>query len=618
MTSVERRGRPLGRRAVLATGAAAVTGCITAPAAKPNLAETRPTMAELPAPAVPVALPPAPVVEVAAVAPAPPPRAALIELGVEQIVQPFWAPEGDRVLYYDQPAPGQGGTWRVDPATGKIERERPQWGSYVARGSLLVTPRPTQRDTHVLHLPSGREWTLATTNGGTFSPDGAMVTSSAAAAAQPGQPTPGGQGNFSTTTLMVSWADGQHATRHALPINASPVGWVRGADGSPNGRLLLSGRRARLNNTSFWLYNPNDKKLDELSQTSSRRIIGTHVSPDGEWVAFYAAWNQDAGQNGLWAMKADGSVRRRLPFNGSYRWTADGRLIVIPNRVSAAESHEVWELEPSSGELRKLTDAATLPFRILNYDWDLSPDGTNLVFVEAGSKRLANISLPPGLEPVAGAAPSATPNPGPASGGKPYRLPFETAPGPNGWYLAQFYGVTTGGYRGRNSAYSQGQGIHFGIDFAAPVGTPLVAVMGGRVLAIDGDYGSPPHNVVLALDDGNQAMYGHVMERSRHVQVGQRVEAGQVVANTGDSSSPYDGFGNPHVHLEIRKRGRATATNLVPYFDANWDDMSMGSYPGPRFERDLDNPRKHQFPDDQPDIYFGGPVITNFARPWPP
>src|SRR5688500_10305083 len=205
MSSVNRHARRLGRRTILAAGSAVVTGCFSAPAAQSNAAQTRPVMAELPAPAPQVAAPP-PVVEVAPVAPAPAPRPSLIELGVEPIVQPCGAGEGDRVLFYDQPAPGQGGTWRVDPATGKIERERPQWGSYMARGTLLVTPRPAQRDTHVLHLPSGREWTLATTNGATFSPDGSMVTHSAAAAAQPGQPAPGGQGNFSTTTLMVSWA----------------------------------------------------------------------------------------------------------------------------------------------------------------------------------------------------------------------------------------------------------------------------------------------------------------------------------------------------------------------------------------------------------------------------
>ncbi len=122
----------------------------------------------------------------------------------------------------------------------------------------------------------------------------------------------------------------------------------------------------------------------------------------------------------------------------------------------------------------------------------------------------------------------------------------------------------------------------------------------------------------LQLADGNQVMYGHLMEKSGHVQVGQSVDVGQVVGNTGDSSFPYDGYGNPHLHLELRKRGRAIATNPVPFVDTNWDDMSLGIWPGPRFERDLDNPKRHQFLDDQPDIWFGGPVISNFARAWPP
>jgi murein DD-endopeptidase MepM/ murein hydrolase activator NlpD len=328
-------------------------------------------------------------------------------------------------------------------------------------------------------------------------------------------------------------------------------------------------------------------------------------------------WNPDPARDGLWVMRTDGSGHRKLPVLGSYRWTATNRLIVIPMRAAAGESHEVWEANPASGELRRLTNGAETPLRIANYDWDVSPDGTNLVFVDAATRRLTNLSLPAGLQPVAGEAPPAVPAPGSAGGGKPYRVPYHTAPGPSGWYVAQWYGVTTGGYRGRNGAYSQGQGIHFGIDFPAPLGTPVVAVGPGRVLAVDGDYGSPPHNVVLQLADGNQAMYGHLVERSRHVQVGQAVEAGQVVGRTGDSSGPNDGFGNPHLHLEIRKRGRAVATNPVPLFDANWDDLSLGIYPGPRFQRDLDNPRRHQFLDEQPDIWFGGPIITNFARPWP-
>jgi murein DD-endopeptidase MepM/ murein hydrolase activator NlpD len=207
--------------------------------------------------------------------------------------------------------------------------------------------------------------------------------------------------------------------------------------------------------------------------------------------------------------------------------------------------------------------------------------------------------------------------PDPGTNGKPYRLPFTTPSSHSAWYIAQWYGLTTGGYRGRNSTYVQGQGIHFGIDFATAYGTPVVAIAPGTVIAVDGDYGSPPHNVVIRLDDGNIAMYGHLFERTRHVKVGDRVTAGQVVGNTGDSIAPYDGTRNPHLHLEIRKQGRAVATNPVPFFDVNWDDLPLGVWPGPRFEKNLDAPKANQFLDDQPDIWFGGPLIDSFARPWP-
>ncbi len=347
--------------------------------------------------------------------------------------------------------------------------------------------------------------------------------------------------------------------------------------------------------------------------------MGVLASPDGTWVAHVAMWNGDPADNGLWVTRTDGSLRRRVSLTGSYRWTADNRLLVIPARSSQGDGHQVWEVQPESGTAQRLIDPQKLRLRIANHDWDLSPDGQQLSFVSADDRSLWHLTLPDGMAIQANApAPEIPP---PASGGsreRPYRLPFASPPGPSTWYVAQWYGVTTGGYRGRNTTYSQGQGIHFGIDFAAPCGTPVVAIAAGQVIAVDGGYGSPPHNVVIQLFDGNQAMYGHLVERSRHVQVGQTVQPGQVVGNTGDSIAPYNCTRNPHLHLEIRKQGRGIATNPTPYFDVNWDDATLGVYPGPRFERNLDDPKRHQFLDEQPDIAFGGPVITNFARPWPP
>jgi hypothetical protein len=123
---------------------------------------------------------------------------------------------------------------------------------------------------------------------------------------------------------------------------------------------------------------------------------------------------------------------------------------------------------------------------------------------------------------------------------------------------------------------------------------------------------------VLELDDGNQVVYGHLLVRSTHVQAGQRVGPGDVVGLSGDSTGRPTCDGAPHLHLEVRLRGRAIATNPIPLIEGNWDDYSLGLSTGPRFERDLDQPRRWQHIDDQPDIRFGGPIISNFARPWPP
>src|SRR5439155_18019008 len=128
-----------------------------------------------------------------------------------------------------------------------------------------------------------------------------------------------------------------------------------------------------------------------------------------------------------------------LDLLGSYRWTADGRLIVIPVRASAGDSHEVWQVDPANGETRRLTDPASAlggPFRIANFDWDLSADGTNLVFISADTKRLTNLTLPRGLPSVPGPLPPPPPPPlSPAGSAKPYRLPFTTPMSPSGWYV---------------------------------------------------------------------------------------------------------------------------------------------------------------------------------------
>jgi murein DD-endopeptidase MepM/ murein hydrolase activator NlpD len=199
----------------------------------------------------------------------------------------------------------------------------------------------------------------------------------------------------------------------------------------------------------------------------------------------------------------------------------------------------------------------------------------------------------------------------------PFILPFTDPPGPNSWLLAQPYGNTVGAFRQRNTTYANSGGIHFGVDFSAPCGTPLVAMADGVVFAVDNmRFGSAPHNLMLDHPDlGYATFYGHLFEAPA-LNVGQVVQAGDVIALSGDPAETC--YGRPHLHLEIRDLAHIRKYNPVLLVQADWDNMALiGSF-GQAFQYDLDQPRKWQHLDDQPEASAGGPLLNDFANPWPP
>ncbi len=196
-----------------------------------------------------------------------------------------------------------------------------------------------------------------------------------------------------------------------------------------------------------------------------------------------------------------------------------------------------------------------------------------------------------------------------------FGLPFAGDPGPNSWMFTQAYGNTTGGYRRRNSDYRAGQGIHFGLDFSAPCGTTVRAIGDGTVTEVDGPHGSPPHNLVI-LHAGNLAsLYGHLQKRSG-VRVGQRVKRGDPIGLSGDSQ--FTCISAPHLHLEVRDASHQRFFNPVLYIDADWSTLALAGSFGRGFQRDLNDPRRWQRLDDQPQARRGQRLLNEFARPWPP
>lgn len=200
---------------------------------------------------------------------------------------------------------------------------------------------------------------------------------------------------------------------------------------------------------------------------------------------------------------------------------------------------------------------------------------------------------------------------------KPFILPFEEPPGPDTWLMAQPYGNTVGAFFQRDTTYQAGQGIHFGVDFSAPCGTEIVAIADGVVFDVDNlRFGSPPHNLMIDHPDlGYASFYGHLLERPA-LEIDQLVEAGEVVGHTGDPAETC--FGRPHLHLEIRDLGHWRKYNPTILIQADWDNLALVGPFSQAFERDLADPRKWQHLDDQPEIVVGGPLLNDFAQPWPP
>ncbi len=104
--------------------------------------------------------------------------------------------------------------------------------------------------------------------------------------------------------------------------------------------------------------------------------------------------------------------------------------------------------------------------------------------------------------------------------------------------------VTSGwGYRTRFEKF------HYGLDIAAPTGTPIKAVRGG-VVEFAGWKNGYGYCVFLDHGDGMKTAYGHASKL--YVKRGQRVEQGQTIAAVGST-----GFSTgPHVHFEVRINGR--------------------------------------------------------------
>jgi murein DD-endopeptidase MepM/ murein hydrolase activator NlpD len=112
----------------------------------------------------------------------------------------------------------------------------------------------------------------------------------------------------------------------------------------------------------------------------------------------------------------------------------------------------------------------------------------------------------------------------------------------------------------------------YAVDFGLPDGTPVYAAREGTVINVRHDSFSgaalpqmlDQANVILILhDDGTIAMYAHLHWDSIRVRIGQRVQRGEYIANSGNT-----GFSTgPHLHFAVVRNSGIADVSLPVQFE---------------------------------------------------
>jgi murein DD-endopeptidase MepM/ murein hydrolase activator NlpD len=109
--------------------------------------------------------------------------------------------------------------------------------------------------------------------------------------------------------------------------------------------------------------------------------------------------------------------------------------------------------------------------------------------------------------------------------------------------------------------------FHAGLDFAAPIGTPIYATADGVVTEAGYNEGGYGNRVVINHGFGYETLYGH-MYRVK-AKRGQRVKRGEVIGYTGSTGKST----GPHCHYEVHRNGNPV--DPVYYF---YNDLTPEQY----------------------------------------
>jgi murein DD-endopeptidase MepM/ murein hydrolase activator NlpD len=190
-----------------------------------------------------------------------------------------------------------------------------------------------------------------------------------------GQAVPGGRAVLAD--IWVSDLNGANARRVTQQPNANAL-WL------DSYRLLISVRAANLTLLSV---------LDTIS--GAEHTLGTwknlreiSPAPGGSRLLFYLSFQDDPAADGVYLIGTEpGATAQKLDWFGAWRWRDAESVYLIPYEPTNP-IQTLWWVNLADGARRPLTDPATQPLQIVNGAWEVSPDGRQVLFLNAFDDRL--------------------------------------------------------------------------------------------------------------------------------------------------------------------------------------------------------------------------------------
>lgn len=337
-----------------------------------------------PSPPPPNTLTPLPPTDTPTPEPTPTPAPLLLQLTSNGCcVQPFFSPDSTHLLFLDKPAPdAPTGLYQIPLTGGDPELFTTKLGLYSPDMQLVAYPEGGQ--TYIEHLTDSERWTIP--NGGrslSFSPSGEQV---AWVLGQPGPPF-----DSALREIRVGTVDGSEARQVITLIGGGFAGWVSET------QILITGQPSDEDESALWVLSLEEDGQRELARGG--RIRSVSVSPGGAWVVYLVTFSADPAQDGIWVQNIATGERFKLDLFGGYRWRDADHLLVIPLDPHAASgpvaSHQLWEVDATTGVSRALTDPALTPFKVAEGDWTVSPDGQWVAFVSATDRNVWVLRIQP-------------------------------------------------------------------------------------------------------------------------------------------------------------------------------------------------------------------------------